>query len=422
MKPRKISMIHSLGIYTISNVINSAIPFLLLPLLTQYLSTSDYGILTNFNSLIALLIPVVSMNLMTSLQVVFVKRNEEIGSYISSGMLAMLALTLLFTIFLFLFKKLIASHTGIPESFIIFAGIYAFYQNVVEVLLSVWRMEDRAFSFGVFRISRTILELVIALVLIIIFNRTFDGSIHAMSFSYGIATIITLVILYKNKYLPYSFEWKHVSFLFSYGAPLVPHVLASVFIMYSDKLVITHYEGLSSNGIYSVGFMVGQVIGLLQNSFNQVWSPYVFNHLKAGSLAAKKSIVKWTYLYIVVILLITFLFYLAMPLVFYFLGKSFQQGMTIVLWISLGFAFNGMYKMVSVYFFYYEKTQFIAFISVTTALINILLALWLVPKYSFLGASIGTMVAFFIQFVFTWIWSTRLITMPWHEWKIWKKQ
>lgn len=413
-------MLHSLGIYTLSNVINSAIPFLLLPLLTDYLSTEDYGILTNFNSIIGLLIPIISMNLMTSLQVVYVKRHEEIGSFISTGMVAMLGLTLLFSIFLFSFSGFISRLTGVPYIFIIFSGVYAFYQNVVEVLLSVWRMEDRAIAFGVFRILRTITELSIAIVLIIGFNLSFDGSIQAMSYSYGIATLVALGMLLKSKYLIFSFEWKHIYFLFTYGAPLIPHVLASVIIMYTDKLVITHYNGLSSNGIYSVGFMVGQVIGLLQNSFNQVWTPYAFNGLKSGTHQAKKNIVKWTYIYIVVILSITVVFYFMSPIVFYFLGKNFQDGISIVLWISLGFAFNGMYKMVSVYFFYLEKTQFIAMISVLTAIINIILAILFVPRYSYLGASMGTMIAFFLQFIFTWIWSTRIIKMPWNEWRVWK--
>src|SRR6218665_1061004 len=241
MKLLKSKLVRSLGIYTIANVINASIPFVLLPLLTNYLSTEDYGILTNFKLLIELLIPFISLNLMTSLQVIYVNRNEETGSYISSGMIAMLVLTGVFTLLAVVFSEQIVAGTGVPPAFVIMTALYALYQNVVEVLLSIWRMEDKAISFGVFRIVRTILELGIALVLIIGFKLSFEGSIYALSYSYGAGTIVALFILYQHRYLIWSFQWKHVRHLFFYGAPLIPHVLGSVAIVYTDKLVITQY-------------------------------------------------------------------------------------------------------------------------------------------------------------------------------------
>jgi O-antigen/teichoic acid export membrane protein len=123
-------MARSLGIYTIANVINASIPFLLLPLLTNYLSTEDYGILTNFKLLIELLIPFISLNLMTSLQVIYVNRNAETGSYISSGMIAMIVLTGFFTLLAIIFSDEIVRGTGVPASFVVMTSIYALYQNV----------------------------------------------------------------------------------------------------------------------------------------------------------------------------------------------------------------------------------------------------------------------------------------------------
>jgi O-antigen/teichoic acid export membrane protein len=421
MKLLKSKLVRSLGIYTISNVINASIPFLLLPLLTNYLSTEDFGILTNFKLLIELLIPFISLNMMTSLQVVYVNRHKELGSYISSGMIAMVVLTALFSVLAALFSEKIVEGTGVPPSFVVMASVYALYQNVVEVLLSVWRMEDKAISFGVFRIARTVIELALALILILGFGLSFEGSIYALSYSYGLGTVVAIFFLVRSRFLPLSFEWRHVRHIFNYGAPLIPHVLGSVMIGYTDKLVITQYMGLSENGIYSVGFMVGQVIGLLQTSFNQAWVPYVFNGLKSGEEQVKVRIVRWTYIYMIAILAITLFFYLCTPLVFMFLGKGFQGGMELVLWIALGFAFNGMYKMVGVYFFYREKTNFIAVISILTAVINYFFVVWMVPHYGYTGAAIATMSAFFIQFLCTWIWSTRVEKMPWGNWKIWKK-
>ncbi|AEA44164.1 oligosaccharide flippase family protein [Fluviicola taffensis] len=416
----KSKLVKSLGIYTISNVINSAIPFLLLPLLTQNLATDDYGVLTNYNSLISIIIPFVSFNLMSSLQVIYIKNRPGFASYISSGLLTILALTLFFSALFYFNASNLAKLTGVPEELVIFTTFYATYQNIVEILLSIWRMEEKAWGYGVFRIVRTIVELSIATVLIISFNLSFEGSIYALAYSYGIGAIVAIFFMYRQGLLVWDFQWKHVKHLVTYGAPLIPHVLGSTLIMYTDKLVITKYEGLSSNGIYSVGFMVGQAIGLLQNSFNQAWVPYVFKGLKSGNEVVKQKIVKWTYIYFIAIILVTVVFYLCTPIIFSFLGKAYQDGIALVLWISLGFAFNGMYKMVSVYFFYTEKTNYIAIISIFTAVVNVFFVFWMVPKYGYTGAAIATMTAFFIQFLLTWAWSLRIVSMPWGNWKIWK--
>lgn len=410
----------SFGLYTLSNVINSGIPFLLLPLLTNYLAPEEYGKLTNFNSLLTLLIPITSINFMTALQVVYVKDKAIFPSYVSTGMLTMLIMSTLVSFLLFIFSDSISALIQVPKSFVIFTGIYCFYQNVFEVILSIWRMDDRVKAYGVFRIGRTVVELSITLILVIGYRMDFEGSINGLNYSYGLFSLISIFILWKDGLITKNLNKKHVEHIFRYGVPLIPHVLSSVVILYTDKILLTKFHGLSSNGIYSVGFMVGQVIGLFQNSFNLVWVPYAYKRLKNGEHKDKVALIKWTYIYFIGILVLVLLFYLFTPVIFYFLGKSYQVGISMVLWIALGFAFNGMYKMVSVYFFYFEKTIFIAIVSTFSAVVNILLALYLIPKYSFFGAAISTMTAFLSQFLFTWAYTYKVYKMPWFNVKKWK--
>jgi Na+-driven multidrug efflux pump len=87
--------------------------------------------------------------------------------------------------------------------------------------------------------------------------------------------------------------------------------------------------------------------------------------------------------------------------------------MVLVLWISLGFAFNGMYKMVSVYFFYLEKTKQLAYVTILVSLLNILLNYLWIPVFGFKGAAFATMTSMLIQFLVTWFWSTKIIKLPW---------
>ena len=52
----------SIGIYGISNLVNSSLPFLFLLILTHYLTTSDYGIIANYQALFNLVLALVGFN------------------------------------------------------------------------------------------------------------------------------------------------------------------------------------------------------------------------------------------------------------------------------------------------------------------------------------------------------------------------
>jgi O-antigen/teichoic acid export membrane protein len=412
---RKLSghWVTSFGIYTLSNVINAAIPFLLLPLLTQYLSPSDYGILSSVNALINLMIPIIGLNLMTALQVVYVKESMDFSKYISTGIWTLLVLVILTSIILFFFADRIEQLLSVPKEYIRLIAIYAFYQNVVETLLSIWRMQNKALSYGLFRITRTVLELSIAIVLIVVYDFHFDGAIMGLSYSYGIAALLALFIMWRQKWLMVYWDLDHFKHLIFYGGPLVPHVLGGMLMVYADKLVIAHFHGQTENGIYAVGFTVGQLIGLLQNSFNQAWSPWAMQQLKLNDASKRREMVKWTYWYFGVILLITAVFYGCSSYIFTFLGDQFSKGSTMVLFIALGFAFNGMYKMVSIYYFYSERTGLLSLITLVTVILDVVLLFCWVPAHGYLGAAWAMMVVFFLQFITTWIFSVTFIKMPW---------
>lgn len=408
-----------MGIYTISNVLNAAIPFLLLPWLSYYLDPADYGVLSNFNAMANIMVPLVGINLMASVQVQYIKDEVDNQSYLSTGLRLTMILAVLFSGILFLFGSHIEYLIQVPRFFLYFIGVYALFNVTIEVLLAIWRMEDAAINYGIFRVSRTIIEISLVLTLVIGFGMNFQGSIYGMITAYGVGCIAALLILMRKKLLFGKFNKEYLVHAVRYGVPLIPHTLSGVIMMYSDKLIITHYHGQSDNGIYTVGFMIGQGIGLLQNSFNQAWVPWVFQKLQAGDERDKARMVKITYLYVLGILLVVFLLWLMLPFIFkYLIGAKFGEGIQMVLWVALGFAFNGMYKMVSVYIFYLEKTMIIAFTSFGVAIVNIILNFVLIPKYGLQGAAIATMTAMGMQFILTWWISSRLMDMPW----FWKRK
>ncbi len=51
------TLLKNTAIYTLTTIINSAIPFLLIPILTRYLNPSDYGIISVYTVIVAIVSP-----------------------------------------------------------------------------------------------------------------------------------------------------------------------------------------------------------------------------------------------------------------------------------------------------------------------------------------------------------------------------
>jgi len=71
------NLIKKVSIYTSANILVKAIPFLLLPVLTRYLSPSDYGIIAIFQVILAFLIVFIGLNSNGAVMVNFFKLDKQ---------------------------------------------------------------------------------------------------------------------------------------------------------------------------------------------------------------------------------------------------------------------------------------------------------------------------------------------------------
>src|SRR5690606_30480333 len=116
--------------------------------------------------------------------------------------------------------------------------------------------------------------------------------------------------------------------------PLIPHVIGGISMVYADRLFISEMSGLEQLGYYSVGYQIGMVLSLFQNSFNQAWIPWIFEQMKLNKPEVKQKIVKFTYLYFLGLLAMVVLVWLFLPLIFrFFIGDNFQDAMPFVIYI-----------------------------------------------------------------------------------------
>lgn len=421
-KITKGQLFKSISIYGISNLINSSLPFLFLLVLTHYLTTSDYGIIANYQALFNLVLALVGYNVSGAIgRQYFEKHNINFQNYVANGMYILAFSILPLTLFFFIFHIFISKYTQIKLFWLYTIIYYSFTFYFIEILLSIWQVSKKPLKYGLFRVLRTLTELIITCFLVIICGFNWKGQIIGQITASTIFFVFALILFIKEKHLSHGFNFKYIINALMFGLPLILHVVGTNIMGFSDRILITKFVGISQTGLYSIGYQVGAIIGLIQNSFNMAWVPWFYEKLKSNDENINVKIVKFTYFYFAGLILLVVIFSFIAPFIFeHILGKAFKGGYVFVFWIALGFAFNGMYKMVVNYLFYLEKTYLIGLTTLGIALLNIGLNFYTIQKYGAIGAAVGCTISFFIQFLVIWILSAKMYQMPWFSFN--KKQ
>jgi len=403
--------------YTFFDVARSAIPFLLLPVLTRYLTPSDYGIVAIFQVLLPMMVVFVGLNMYGAVAVNFFKiEKQKIKIYIGNVIFILLASFVLTFAIIYIFKNPLANLIKFPDNWLVLLPAIALFQSVFTVAITIWQVEQKPLPYGILQILNTILNVGLSLFFIVVLNLGWEGMLLGTAITSVVFGIISIVLLCKKQYVKLSFNKNYVKDASFYGISLIPNSLGGWIMTGIDRFFISSMVGIAAVGIYTVGYQVGMIISLLAASFNRAWVPFLFEKLKENNYSAKIKIVKFTYLYNMgIIILALFLGFIAPYFLKIFVTASFYSTYKYVIWVALGYAFMGMHHMVANYIFYVKKTYILAWITFFSACVNIVLTYIFIKVNGPIGAAQATTVTFFVSFVLTWILSARVYSMPWFK-------
>ena len=407
-------------IYTLVQIINSGIPFLLLPILTRYLTPSDYGLIATYNTFVGVLSIIAGIGIGSIGVFFFHMDTGELKKYIGNVLNILLGTTLLATLFVITFEPYLVSKLKLPAIWLYLAIVVASLQMLTSINLSLWRSEQRVKPFAIYQVFQTLFNVSLSLLLIVVIHYEWEGRVIGITVTTAIFGLFSLLFLFKKGYVVFNYSQEYLKDALKFGVPLIPHTIALWMRSGVDILLIVSLVGVSQTGLYNVGFQFGMVVGIFASAFNNAFAPYLYEKLKNISSKVQKDLVKFTYIYFIGIvifamLLSTFFVWL-IP---YFLGEKFQGASEYIYWISLAYAFQGMYMMVVNYIYYSKKTHLISMVTISTSILHVALSYTLIQQYGAIGAAYASVISFFLTFVLVWRISSKVVEMPWN---IWSKQ
>jgi O-antigen/teichoic acid export membrane protein len=406
------------AVYLVSNVVNAAIPFALLPLLTRVLGPAGYGEVAMFQTLLCALEAFVGLSVAGAAGRRFYDGPEaqrELAAFIGSCLQLVLCAGALVLGAIALLREPLAAALGLRPQWMSWAVFVCACTAVIGIRLGQWQVRHKAQRFGALQIGQGALNMALSLLLVVGLGLGASGRIEAQVWTAGLFALLALVLLQRDGLLePWVWRPDYLKQALAFGLPLVPH-FAGLFLLNAVDRVVIHAElGLAEAGVYMVAVQMANGMSLVFDALNKAYGPWLFERLQRNEAAEKRRIVRFTYAWFVLVLLGAAL---ALPvgpaLVGWVAGPKFAHAGELIGWLALGQAFSGMYFMVTNYIFYSRRTGALALVTVISGLVNVALLLVLVQSLGLRGAAMAFGLSMGLRFGLTWWVAQRRCPMPW---------
>jgi O-antigen/teichoic acid export membrane protein len=400
---RRSSLARSSGIYIVSNLINSAIPFALLPVLTRVLTPAEYGVLALFLLAVTLFEPLIGISTSTAVSRRYFDREEiDFSAYLSTCLYLLVASCVVVGIFTLIFLGPLSRALEIPPLWVWVAIGVAIGRYLVGVLLAIWQVQKQSAKYAVVSFLQTLGIFVLSIGFIVGLGYGWSGRAIGESIAVGFIGLGGLVYLRRAGLVVWRTRTDYMRDALKFGGGLVPHQYGALLIAATDRFLIAHMVGVDAAGLFIVGAQVALAITVLERSFNLAWAPWLFERLKRGTDEDKTIVNRFTMTYNVTILTLALLLAAAAPtLLRIVVGARFHASAQFVLWLALGAAFTGMYKMVVNSIFFYGKTYLLAWVTFGVGAINVVLTYFMIRWHGALGAAEATAISLFLSYAAT---------------------
>jgi O-antigen/teichoic acid export membrane protein len=262
--------------YTIGEILPRLIGFLLLPLITRYLTPAEYGIYSYTNTVMLFSFALSTLSLNTFLLRNYYKEETPEGRRRIIGnifLLMLLTNAAVSALELLIFPGVLSwLKTGIPFSpYFVLAIVNNFIEGIAVVPLIIYRLRQDARTFVFLSAGRVFLQFGLTAILLTRWHFGLTGVYLARTFVGIPYMLLFLGIVYRNaRFLP---DRQQMRKALRFSLPLLPGVLSYLFITTFDRMVLEKHVGLGALGLYSTAATLALALNIiaqgLYRSFEQ---------------------------------------------------------------------------------------------------------------------------------------------------------
>lgn len=259
-------LLKNTALYAVSNFGAKILIFLIVPLYTYYLTTSEFGTADTVISIVNVLAPISVLSIHEGLLRWLLKSDEDDSIIIWTGLKIYAVSALMFDVIACIVTILIGWQYWFD--FIILLAVLSF-QNVMQFIARGLKKNK---CFAISGVIYTIVMLILNILLIVFLKQGVIGMLRSMSIAHFISGLYILLIIKDYFILDFkAFDSILAKKMLSYSCLLVPNAISWWVMNTSDKIMLTVIIGSSFTGIYSVACKFPSIMNAVHTLFYQAW-------------------------------------------------------------------------------------------------------------------------------------------------------
>lgn len=368
------------GLFSIYSIINRGFSFLFLLILANYITPSEYGFLSLFNTFLMLVGYFIAFSTEGYISISYFKEKKEgVTKSLSCIIFNSLIVSLLFLIILLLYGNVLAELLHLPLSVLYMSIIICFFTLVVNVYLDLFRVQEKIQQYGVISITNASSNFILSLVLIVVLSMGWTGRVYAQMLCYAVLGSIALFSFLKNG-LVKKIDWKHWKSMIIWGMPLIPHLATNFIRQGCDRYIINYCYSIDEVGYFSFALNLANIIVMIGGGFNQSNAVDICRILgdkemsirdKERHLMNQKSTLFRIYTLSALIIVILVSFFV--PIIF----PKYEQSVFYFILLAVYAYFFCIYLLYTNFLFFYEKTKSIMYVTFSCSFLHLSLSLLL---------------------------------------------
>ncbi len=414
-------------IYTVIGALPLASSIILLPFYTNFLETSDFGILAIYISFTFLIQIIVNFGFDVYIGIHFFEykdNKEKLREYIGTVVVSLLILGVFFTGLSFLvgnFSFGLLFHQKdinfFPYGFmsVLTAICNSFFKTYCGLLIN----QQRPVRFLWVNLFNFVLTIAISLIGLYLYPHTLIGPMWGRLLS-GVGIFLLALYFFASEF-GLAFQTKLLRGIFIFCLPMLIYFLMSWVLSYIDRYIINYFLTTSDVGVYDFAVKCTLLIDFLLMGLSNSIAPKIYKiwtdeKLSQSTMEVNRYYNAFTAITVLMISITILFIPILVPLIVY--KQSYYAAFAFVPLLSLSFIFRGAYTMYLMPVLFFKKTKVLPKIFFFSAVIQIIVSVLMAKEWGLTGVVWSVVITKPVQVYFLYLESKKIFQFKFNAMKL----
>ena len=396
MKEKYRYLSKNIFLFSLSGIVPKILSFILIPIYTGYLTTTEYGISDLIATTASLLIPIFTVDIQDAVMRFSLDDNFRNDDVFSTGISTILKggffVTLGALVVSFLHLK------GIENLYLIFVVIMYFTMACNNTFSLFCRGIDQIRVIAVSSIVNSVVTLSTNILFLVCFHWGLVGYLVANTIGAFLSLIYIFIRAQLYQYIHFHVPASVRKEMFAFSFPLIFSVVAWWVNNASDRYILSWMAGVSLSGVYAVAYKIPNLLTTFQNIFAQAWS---ISAIKEFDENDSDGFIGNTYtlMNFAMVLLCSGIMIFNVPVARILYSNDFFVAWKYVPPLLISVLFNAMALFIGSIFTAVKDTRTLAVSTIVGAIVNVICNFIFIFYWKAYGAAMATLVGYCSTFL-----------------------